>query len=88
MAKLAQQRPRRRPKQKKSNKIKNWIVVTKGDYINAAVDNHINTRQSLIKAGWKIVGVPAFNEKADAIDWIEAILGERYKRGFPPEEKK
>lgn len=68
------------PKQKKSDKLKNWIVVVKGEYINAAINNHVNTESTLIGLGYKVVGYPAMEDKSGAIDLIEAYTGKYYKR--------
>lgn len=53
-------------------KPKNWIVVFKEGKWNAAINNHRNTVDNLIKQGWEIMGEPFFADKADAIDWVKA----------------
>ena len=83
MKKIVAQK-RRAPKKKKSTKIKTWVVVTKGDYINAAIDNHENTQEKLEALGYTVVGTPAFVDKDDAISYISFFLlqttGKKYRR--------
>jgi queuine/archaeosine tRNA-ribosyltransferase len=78
---------RRKPpakKKKKNPNIKSWVVVIKGDYINAAIDNHINTVEKLEAMGYTVAGTPAFVEKEDAIEYCKFYLlqttGKKYRR--------
>lgn len=75
---------KRSPKKKKSTKIKSWLVVVKGDYINAAIDNHETTQAKLESMGYTVVGNPAFVDKDDAIEYIKFYLlqttGKKYKK--------
>lgn len=74
---------RRAPKQQKSNKVKSWVVVTKGDYINAAIDNHVSTKEKLEAMGYTIVGNTSSIDKEEAIDYIAEYLrqmGKNYRR--------
>jgi hypothetical protein len=71
---------RKAPKQKKSNKVKDWVVVVKDGNANAAIDNHVNTKDQLLKLGYTIIGCPASVNKADAIDYVEAMNDKYYGR--------
>jgi hypothetical protein len=83
MKKVARRRPPAKKKKKNSN-IQSWCVVTKGDYINAAIDNHNGTVEKLEAMGYKVVGNPAFVDKDDAIEYIKFYLlqttGKKYKK--------
>jgi hypothetical protein len=75
-----------KPKQKKSDKIQDWVVVVKDGFINAAINNH-NTATQLEKMvsklegmGYTVLGYPATEKKIDAIEYVEQMTGKHYKR--------
>jgi hypothetical protein len=67
-------------KQHKSSAIKDWVVVVKDGHINAAIDNHVDTRSKLREMGYTIISQCVFAHKNDALDWAEALTGKRYKK--------
>ena len=64
-------------------KPKCWIVVLKEGKWNAAINNHVNTKENLIKHGCEIMGEQSFKLKADAIDWVKAC-----RAANPPGKRK
>jgi hypothetical protein len=67
-------------KQKKISGIKDWIVVIKGEFINAAINQYDSTAKKLKAMGYTIAGYCAFEHKNDAMDWVEAHKGRYYKK--------